>query len=269
MPICLGCQQEKPIKARGYCRACYQQWKRTGSTSRERQPRGMCTVEGCTKKAHGRGLCDMHARRLRVSGNFDDPRADNAGLMTNKKLYAQWASYQRPDAYPIIAEWKENFFTFMEGVGDRPSSKHRLYRIDKSKPMGPGNFEWREQMVARTADESDDEYRARHQKARRVVTGAGMWDNDLRRKYGGDFGLRDLRAMAEAQGHKCAICEQPETEMRNGIVRHLSVDHDHKTGAIRALLCTACNTGLGKFKDDPEILAKAIAYLAKHAKVST
>jgi hypothetical protein len=262
--ICKTCGIERTLKSKKnpMCGSCYQRLKRTGTTDKVRMPRGMCTVPDCDKKAHGRGLCDMHIRRMRVSGNFDDPRADNVNLMTNQKLYAQWSNYQRSDAYPIVEEWKKDFFTFMDGVGERPSAKHRLYRIDKTQPLGPGNFQWRERLVERHNEETDEEYNRRHQKARRTVYGVGMWNSDLQSKYG--FGLRKLREMAEAQGHKCAICRQPETEMRNGIVRHLSVDHDHATGKVRGLLCTACNTGIGKFKDDTDLLALAIAYLLKH-----
>jgi hypothetical protein len=69
--------------------------------------------------------------------------------------------------------------------------------------------------------------------------------------------------MLEAQGGVCAICEQPETaiDKRNGRVRNLAVDHDHETGAIRGLLCGNCNKALGCFKDDPEIMRKAIGYV--------
>ena len=47
--------------------------------------------------------------------------------------------------------------------------------------------------------------------------------------------------------------------------KRLAVDHDHKTGKIRDLLCTNCNVGLGKFQDNPELLIKAADYLREHS----
>ena len=46
--------------------------------------------------------------------------------------------------------------------------------------------------------------------------------------------------------------------------RRLHVDHDHKTGSIRQLLCVDCNHMLGRSKDNTSILSKAIEYLNKH-----
>ena len=60
------------------------------------------------------------------------------------------------------------------------------------------------------------------------------------------------------QEGKCAICAQPFSSSR---ARRLSVDHDHKTGKVRGLLCFNCNTGLGKLQDSADILRRAAAYL--------
>jgi hypothetical protein len=41
----------------------------------------------------------------------------------------------------------------------------------------------------------------------------------------------------------------------------LVIDHDHLTGAVRGRLCVRCNTGLGKFLDNPDMLRRAVCYL--------
>lgn len=262
--VCPGCGQTKLLKAKGVCNSCYVQFRRKGTYARERQPRGACTVAGCGKQAHGKGLCSMHARRLRVSGSLDDPRADNYNLRSNHALYSLWASYQRKDAYPMVKQWKDDFFAFAAGVGTRPSAAHRLYRLKKNAPLGPGNFEWRERLVVRRAGETDEEYNQRHRFARRTKYGTSAWDSDLKAKYGKDFGHLKLLEMATVQGNLCAISGKPETMVRNGATQHLTVDHDHDTKAVRQLLTTACNTAIGLLDHDIQLLAKAMLYLAKH-----
>jgi hypothetical protein len=72
--------------------------------------------------------------------------------------------------------------------------------------------------------------------------------------------------MLREQGGVCAICHRRERQ-RDGLSgksKDLAVDHDHKTGAVRALLCSACNTALGLFNDDRATLDAARAYLDKH-----
>jgi len=61
---------------------------------------------------------------------------------------------------------------------------------------------------------------------------------------------------AEQEGC-CAICGKHQSEQK----KRLEVDHCHETGHVRALLCTNCNTALGKFYDDPELLYRAADYL--------
>jgi len=68
--------------------------------------------------------------------------------------------------------------------------------------------------------------------------------------------------MWDAQGGVCAVCRLPETQMsRNGVVKSLSVDHNHDTGDVRALLCQTCNTGIGNLKDNPELMRRAAEYI--------
>lgn len=78
------------------------------------------------------------------------------------------------------------------------------------------------------------------------------------KKYG--LSLIEYKAMFESQTGRCAICKSAPT------LKRLSVDHDHKTGAVRGLLCTNCNLGLGNFKDDQEILKAASDYLSGYFK---
>ena len=85
---------------------------------------------------------------------------------------------------------------------------------------------------------------------------------DRARNFGID--LKQYGDMLLAQNGKCKICKQAETATRNGRVKALAVDHDHETGEIRGLLCVQCNTGLGKFKDDRNLMLSAIKYLDEY-----
>lgn len=66
------------------------------------------------------------------------------------------------------------------------------------------------------------------------------------------------------QNYVCAICKKAETSKQHGTVKRLSVDHCHKSNKVRGLLCYNCNIALGHFKDNTNILAKAIVYLEEN-----
>jgi len=84
----------------------------------------------------------------------------------------------------------------------------------------------------------------------------------LKKKFG--ITVEDYDRMLINQNGVCAICNQPETKANQfGIIR-LAVDHNHKTGRVRGLLCTNCNNGLGRMKDSKELLLKAALYLEQH-----
>lgn len=103
------------------------------------------------------------------------------------------------------------------------------------------------------------EYQAKYRDKNRSYLSA----KERERKFGID--LATYSAMIAAQDNKCAICRKPETATRLGKVKALSVDHDHKTGKVRGLLCSDCNTGIGKLGEDRSRLISAIQYLDKHS----
>lgn len=74
---------------------------------------------------------------------------------------------------------------------------------------------------------------------------------DFKKKYG--ITVQQYKEMFQRQGGGCKICGQPASR--------LHVDHDHTTEAVRGLLCSNCNRGLGCFLDDPQLLEKASWYL--------
>ena len=84
-------------------------------------------------------------------------------------------------------------------------------------------------------------------------------DGRLRKQYG--ITLKTYWRMHKQQKGLCKICRQPETCIRLGKRRILMVDHDHKTGKVRGLICQNCNHLLGHAKDSMTVLAAAIMYL--------
>lgn len=86
--------------------------------------------------------------------------------------------------------------------------------------------------------------------------------SDLKKKYGISFEY--WNELKQKQNNTCAICKQPELSLdhRTKQVRNLAVDHNHDTGQVRGLLCKRCNTAIGLFEDNVDLLAKAISYLS-------
>lgn len=80
-------------------------------------------------------------------------------------------------------------------------------------------------------------------------------DTGFLNKYG--ITHNEYLGLLAAQDNSCAVCEVPAEELE----RRLAVDHCHITGAVRGLLCTRCNMGLGYFRDRSEVLRKAAEYL--------
>lgn len=112
--------------------------------------------------------------------------------------------------------------------------------------------------MAKTREERNADNRAYYHKNKERI-------NKRRSEYGKKqhrrktYGLTPeaFDAMFEEQEGRCAICGTAI-----GLVdRDLAVDHCHDTDKVRGLLCRLCNLGIGYFRDRPELLDKAKAYL--------
>ena len=106
------------------------------------------------------------------------------------------------------------------------------------------------------SEAKDDRTRwlARKNYAKRDYSADYHRDLHLRKKYG--MTLDEFNALSEAQGHECCICGE-----KNKVHKNLVVDHNHKTGEVRGLICSPCNSALGHAQDSVRVLEAMIEYL--------
>lgn len=116
--------------------------------------------------------------------------------------------------------------------------------------------EWRLKNKERLQIKNAADYRKRKLEKPEVIA-----NSKFKTLYG--ITLEEYRQMLQQQNGLCAVCKRPETAVQNGKVRKLSVDHNHKTGVTRELLCHCCNTAVGHLKEDPMIAQAITEYLAK------
>jgi len=76
----------------------------------------------------------------------------------------------------------------------------------------------------------------------------------MNRHFESAYGLtsQQVQDLKDKQKGLCALCETRQA---------ISVDHCHRTGKVRGILCRQCNTGIGQLDDDPKLLEKAVEYL--------
>jgi hypothetical protein len=124
--------------------------------------------------------------------------------------------------------------------------KHEKY-LANPEPAKRRVQQWRVDNLARYADTQ-----------RRWTESGGKALSNRKSHLKRKFGLTpaEYEAKLADQGGGCALCGRTP---RPG--RQLDIDHDHKTGAVRGLICNTCNQGLGQFQDDPIRLAYAASYL--------
>lgn len=209
-----------------------------------------CTV--CREPSLAKRLCRKHYMRFQRHGHTEQTRPKGWGQKEKHPLYDSWWWTKRAEA-GRVDRWND-FWLFVEDVGERPNPSSRLSRYDAGKPFGPENCYWGEVTgpLPTTSTRADRAIWQRMYRRKKKLEHAGF---EMKRGFG--ISLQDYDRMMEAQNDVCAICGEKCKHFA------LAIDHCHATKKIRGLLCALCNLGLGQFKDDPVRLRNAAAYLEK------
>jgi len=116
-----------------------------------------------------------------------------------------------------------------------------FYRHINNKPTGACK-----QCIAASGQEASRWQKRRERRRRRNLRSYGLTEDQY-------------LALLKKQGGGCAICGATEPGRKGD--RNFCVDHDHRTGAMRGLLCHCCNQAIGHLKDSPDFCRKAANYL--------
>ena len=255
--VVVGCGS--PVHAKGMCNKHYR--RELYKTKPE------CKVPDCTNKIVAHGLCDMHRIRMSRHGHLQNTRPEDWGKREKHSLYLNWCTMRHGETRGKVSDRWEDFWKFVEDVGERPSKNHILARKDVHKNFGKDNYEWKlykknskkQKPVKKKRPTNREEYNERVREKRK------KWQrkSNIKRLYG----ITDeiYEHMLKEQNGVCSICGNKETRKNvySSQPARLAIDHNHETGEVRGLLCRACNHGIGNFKDSKDILLKAIEYLDK------
>jgi hypothetical protein len=199
-----------------------------------------------------RKMCDMHYRRWMKFGNVNaTKRPDDWGKRNKHPLWQTWKWTKRAKN-GRVTRW-DDFYKFLDDVGQRPSDLSKLRRYKSDAPFGPDNFFWSEPIVKSANQTASLEGRAKYMRDWRKANPLRAKHHDLKKTLG--IGLDEYTHLLEKQGGKCAICGKADEWF------NLAADHCHNKGYVRGLLCSLCNRGLGLYRDDPSLLRRAAEYI--------
>jgi hypothetical protein len=138
----------------------------------------------------------------------------------------------RPKCVACCVEVRSRFYDTHPGEHEKKRQTARRWRIDNAARFSKTRTAWRKA----------------HPRSKKSTA--------LKARYG--ITIDEYEERIAQQGGGCAICGSETAGNGN---RNLHVDHCHKTGEVRGVLCHSCNVILGLAKDQPEILQRAALYL--------
>ena len=196
--------------------------------------RGICTVDGCDRPHKARGWCNSHYGRFKRGTEVD------VALEKRDRNKPSCCIEEGCDS-PVKAKGlcKKHYQALLRyGFVKRP---------DRKKPTRVCCITGCEGIVY-----CQDRCHAHYMKLR------------VYRQH--NLTEQDYSQLLAQQNGVCKICQSPETATngRSTKVKDLAIDHDHKTGKVRGLLCSKCNRALGLFADNITRMKSAIKYLTPY-----
>lgn len=243
-----GCRNKRSHLKTGLCkphrRVQLQEGQLRPLRPRNRVQSPVCTGPGCDRPSEAHDLCKEHGSQLRKGQPL---------RVIGDPSYRSAAQRRRWDR--MSDEDKERHMALVRAGIPAERSEQHVQRLSAANRAA-----WRAKLIGTerkcrtcgTGFELDNLNRwycsAKCQRLYAVITRHGLT-------------LEQYEALRESQGDRCAICQREWGRGWNGKGPH--IDHCHTTGCVRGLLCGECNTGIGRFGDDPALLRRAADYLER------
>ena len=251
-----GCDGE--VRARDWCAMHYKRWRTHGDplVTAYNKPKPLCSVDGCDGPTVGHGWCSLHWQRWRRHGDpLITTRRPPCGLTNDVCLVEDCGKPAKSLGWCAMhySRWQDHG-SLEKPVQEPKPRKNCLIKNCRNPVEARGwcnkhYLRWQNNGDPLVSLVSEIVIPCSQDGCERRAAKAGIcWTHY--RHFVAEFG--------KAQEYRCAICAFHQDDAPR---KKLLLDHDHETGALRALLCHHCNVGLGHFKDSPALLEAAIRFL--------
>ena len=226
----------------------------------------MCQVAGCEKEVHSRGYCQPHYHLFKKYGKPETLAPElrkKPGPLAKPKLEAT----SRPLTTHCLnghERNEENTYTYNGDRHCRVCQKERM-RERRVPGLGQGGFNAAKTRCPQGHEYTEENTYTNPQGRRmcKACAGVNAKKQSIKKHK---ISLTEFTSVVERQNYECPICHSKLEKYRGAI------DHDHTCCpgntscgmCIRGVICRPCNTGLGMFRDNPELLRSAALYIESY-----